>query len=498
MADLPALQAIPARPDTTGGSSAPALTLLAAAIAGVVAQGGFYTPGRILVSALALLAFALAVPWRRPIDRDLRGVGIAAAAIAAWALLRAATAGGLADAAGICLALMTLLAGIAAARRARPADLALGLTGLGVLVALTAWAGVAWRIGRWAVLVESTLWRGASTLTYPNAAAAILAVAGLLALALLLAEPGSWVRALALYLILAGLGAALSRAGLLAFGAGALVFTVLAPHRLAGREQDAGGAQGNRARLARQRRVLRHLVPAALYPAVATGLARQRRVLRHLVPAALGAAVATAALVPSFPANAAPEPLLAVGGLIAGGLIALVRPIFGVALAAAGGAAALALSPSTLDTVLRRRFTLASQGRAGALRSALDQAGEHPLLGRGPGQARYFWLDFEGKLVVSRWVHNEYLQWLVDLGAVGLAALLGLVVALVMLVRRGRTDNPLWTGAVAAIAALAVHSAFDFLWELAVVPLIVGVLAGMAGPPHGEENTPPSQNGEAQ
>jgi hypothetical protein len=51
---------------------------------------------------------------------------------------------------------------------------------------------------------------------------------------------------------------------------------------------------------------------------------------------------------------------------------------------------------------------------------------------------------------------------------------------------------------VAAIAALAVHSAFDFLWELAVVPLIVGVLAGMAGPPHGEENTPPSQNGEAQ
>ncbi|GAA4249621.1 O-antigen ligase family protein [Dactylosporangium darangshiense] len=475
MADLPALQAIPARPDTTGGSSAPALTLLAAAIAGVVAQGGFYTPGRILVSALALLAFALAVPWRRPFDRDLRGVGIAAAAIAAWALLRAATAGGLADAAGICLALMTLLAGITAARRARPADLALGLTGLGVLVALTAWAGVAWRIGRWAVLVESTLWRGASTLTYPNAAAAILAVAGLLALALLLAEPGSWVRALALYLILAGLGAALSRAGLLAFGAGALVFMVFAPHRLAGREPDASGAQGNRARLA-----------------------RQRRVLRHLVPAALGAAVATAALVPSFPANAAPEPLLAVGGLIAGGLIALVRPLFGVALAAGGGAAALALSPSTLDTVLRRRFTVASQGRAGALRSALDQAGEHPLLGSGPGQARYFWFDFEGKLVVSRWVHNEYLQWLVDLGAVGLAALLGLVVALVMLVRRGRTENPLWTGAVAAIAAVAVHSAFDFLWELAVVPLIVGVLAGMAGPPHGEENTPPSQNGEAQ
>ncbi|WP_327006601.1 hypothetical protein OHA72_04575 [Dactylosporangium sp. NBC_01737] len=54
---------------------------------------------------------------------------------------------------------------------------------------------------------------------------------------------------------------------------------------------------------------------------------------------------------------------------------------------------------------------------------------------------------------------------------------------------------PLWAGAAAAVTALALHSAFDFLWELAVVPLLLGVLVGIAGPPHGEESAP-TPNGE--
>ncbi|WP_433076045.1 O-antigen ligase family protein [Dactylosporangium sp. CA-052675] len=452
--DSPALQAIPARSATIGDRSAPTLALLVAITAGVVAQGGFYLPGRILVTVLALVALVVALVVTRPRAgdlRDLRAPGIAAAAIAGWALLRAAAQGGLAGAGGIALALLTLLAGVVAARRARPADLALGLTGLGALVAATAWAGVALRIGRWSVLVESTLYRGASTLTYPNAAAAVLAAAALLALARVLAEPASRARVLALFLILAGLGATLSRAGGIALTAGVLVMLAFAPDR--------------------------------------------RLLVRRLLPPALGAAVAVAALVPSFPVDAAPAPLVALAGLAAGAGIALLRPLPALGLAAAGATGALLLRPSTLDAVLRRRLTLASQGRSGAWHSALEQAGAHLWLGRGPGQARYFWFDFQGRLVVSRWVHNEYLQWLVDLGIVGLVLLLALLAALAPGLRRGFARTPLWAGAVAAIAALAVHSAFDFLWELAVVPLVLGVLAGMAGPHHGEESAPPS-NGE--
>ncbi|WP_433044730.1 O-antigen ligase family protein [Dactylosporangium sp. CS-033363] len=415
------------------GWAPPTLALLAAVTAGVVAQGGFYLPGRILVTALALIALALAGH-----RFELRPLWLAAAAIAAWALLRAVTAGGLADAAGICLALLTLVAGVVVGRGARATDLAAGLTGLGALVAITAWAGVAWRIERWSVLVESTLWRGASALTYANAAAAILAACALLALALCTARP-SKVQSLLLYLTISGLGATLSRAGALAFALGTAVFLVFGPRRAA---------------------------------------------LRHLIPAALGAAVATAALVPSFPATASPRPLIALAGLAAGAVIALLHPWFALGLSVLG---ALLVDRSTLDKVLDRRFTLDSRGRSGALHSALATAREHPLLGSGPGQARYLWFDYKGDLVVSRWVHNEYLQWLVDLGAVGLVGLLALIAALAVLMRRGYARNPLWAGAVAAIAALAVHSAFDFLWELAVVPLLIGALTGMAAQPRGEE-----------
>jgi hypothetical protein len=270
------LQQISPQERVIAGWPAPVLALLGASAAGMVAQGGFHLPGRLLVTVLALVAFALAVRPKVPAVDPLL---IAAAAVGAWALVRAAAAGGPPVAAGICVTLATLLMALAVTRRITFADrssLASGLVGLGVLVAVTGWAGVTWRIDRWSVLVESTLWRAASTLTYPNAAAAVLAATALLALAQLLAAPGL-VRAIAFYLLLTGLAATLSRAWAFAFAAGVLVFTFSAS---------------------------------------------VRPMLRHLIPAALGAMVALAGLVPSFPAGAQPRPLLAVGGLLLGGLIA--------------------------------------------------------------------------------------------------------------------------------------------------------------------------------
>ena len=464
-----ALQQIPVPERVVTNWPAPVLALLGASMAGVVAQGGFYLPGRILVTALALVAFVLAIHSAGLRRIDAGPVLPTVATIALWALLRAATAGGFPVAAGICATLATLFMTLTVTRRIGSADrfsLASGLVGLGVLVALTGWAGVAWRIDRWAVLVESTLWRGASTLTYPNAAAAVLAVTALLALGLLLAEPDSLVRALVFYLLLAGLAATLSRAGLIAFAAGVLVF----------------------------------LFSVSV-----------RQTLRHLIPAGLGAAVALAGIVPSFPAAAQPQPLPAVCGLLIGGLIAVPMPklrgrrlaaAWALLSSAATGALVLVFlrRPEQFEALLHRRATFASQGRSGALRSALEQVAAHPLAGTGPGRARFFWLDFEGKLVASRWVHNEYLQWFVDLGAIGFVLLAALGTAVVLLLRRGRATGvpaSLWTGAVAAAVALAVHSAFDFLWELAVIPLLFGVLVGIAGPVHSEESAP-SMNGEEQ
>lgn len=40
----------------------------------------------------------------------------------------------------------------------------------------------------------------------------------------------------------------------------------------------------------------------------------------------------------------------------------------------------------------------------------------------------------------------------------------------------------IWAGAVAALAALLIHSGFDFLWQLPVIPLTGGLLVGLTSP----------------
>jgi hypothetical protein len=74
-------------------------------------------------------------------------------------------------------------------RRLRQEDrdvLLAGLVCIGLVVALTGWLGVAGRVGSWAFQAQN-LWRASSTLTYPNATAAVLAPISLLVL-------GDWSR----------------------------------------------------------------------------------------------------------------------------------------------------------------------------------------------------------------------------------------------------------------------------------------------------------------
>ena len=256
----------------------------------------------------------------------------------------------------------------------------------------------------------------------------------------------------AAYLLLVGAGAALSRAGFIALAAGLVVLCALA------------------------------------------GVAAT---IRRAAPSVLGAAVAVAALAPSFPVEAAPRPLLAVAGLLGGAVIAL-GPLMlpGPAGAAATGAAWLlgAIAVGTrLDSgrvreILASRGNLESAGRSGAIRAALDLVAARPWAGSGLGQARFVWGTPDGNGQIALYVHDEYLQTLVDLGAIGAALLLALLAAIVVTVRPGRASEhrpDIRAGAIAALAAFAVHSGFDFLWHIAVLPLAAGLLLGLAAPSTG-------------
>jgi hypothetical protein len=446
--------------------------LVAALAVGVIAQGGFYPAGHLLVAVLAAVAVLLGIrsaarseaPER---DRWRWAVPAAGAALAAWALARGLAAGADRAAVGAVATIGCLLAGYHVARRLQPADrlrCAWGMAGLGAAVGLTAWLGVAVRSARFAQLTDHGLWRGSSLITYPNAAAALLVPLALLAAGLLLrsarSDPARLGAAGAMWLALTGVGAAASRAG---FGV---------------------------------------LVLGLLLLAVATGF---RRAVAALAGPVLGAVVTVAALGPSVPAGDRPQPLLALAGLLIGaavtaGVVRLPRRTAALALggvAALGVVAAVLLAtsePGWLHAILAGRATVDSSGRSGPLHAAGDLIAHHPVTGYGVGLAQYIYVAANGQPVLQPYAHNEYLQILVDLGAIGVALLLALFLALGRAVVRGRRPDPLWAAAGAGLIALAVHSGFDFLWHLAVLPLVGGILAGLATGEH--QPTRPKENTE--
>jgi hypothetical protein len=127
------------------------LFLLAAATAGLLGQGAYYPsvqrPVGLLIAVAALLALI-----GQPLSRDdLRLLPvIPALALAAWAVLDGGLVGVVGSGVGPALLLVGIVAVLLVCRRLRQDDreiLLAGVIGVGLLVALTGWLGVAGRVG---------------------------------------------------------------------------------------------------------------------------------------------------------------------------------------------------------------------------------------------------------------------------------------------------------------------------------------------------------------
>jgi hypothetical protein len=431
--------------------------LLAALSVSLVAQGAFYPRAQLWVAAL-LGAALLALPGLHRLARADRPVTLALAGLAGWAVIGAvlhhdprAAVPYLGLLIGV-LAVMLACSGLDAGAR----DLVLtGLFGCGVLIALLGWLGLALHWQRWTWQGQG-LWRASSTLTYPNATAIILAMLALVTLARLTETPRSTRLALGTTVLLTGLIATLSRAGLMAVAVGLLVLAV---------------ARGPRA-----------LLRAGWGPV-------------------LGAVVAAFGLVPTMTASS-PRPVPAVLALAAGlaisvGATALRPSRYGrrtpfswysqYSLVAVGGLALLALGfrlPgwSGLTAVTGARLTVDDPERAASFHAALQVFQQHWLIGAGPSLPSLTWAPGTGSKVY-RYAHNEYLQVLAELGIVGGVLLATLLATLVRrLYQRRRTGGAVSAGALAATAALAFHAGFDFVWHIPAIPLLAAALVGLASP----------------
>ena len=178
----------------TGCGDAVVASALGVALAyGALDQGGFYLDQFVNLLGLvtvALLARVLVGPRRAP--AYLVGCVAAWLGFAGWAALSAEAHGELAAglpaaAVAACLAAAAWAAvGLAGAGRRL---LTAVVVAVGLVVAAAGWTGVALHRPPLA-LTSSGLWRAASTLTYANAAAALLVTAILVALAVLPASRG--------------------------------------------------------------------------------------------------------------------------------------------------------------------------------------------------------------------------------------------------------------------------------------------------------------------
>jgi hypothetical protein len=354
------------------------------------------------------------------------------------------------------------------------------LLAVGVFLAASGWLGVVWRLTALAH-PDGGIWRASTTVTYANASAAILSMLALWAIARLGASPSEpsggggvsrtgRLSQVATMLLLTGLAATLSRAGIAAFFLGLVVLC---------------------------------------------GFLGLTSVVTRVWPAVAGASLATFGLLPGMLASGPSRPVWACLGLAAGLGVAVapwhhLRPfpsrrrviraprpakLGWIAVAALGLVtllAALVMGLGRHGSVWSGRLSLASPDRTSVTDAALKVWDKHLLTGVGPGQTIFIWTTDTQQMLFDRFAHDEYLQLAVEEGIVGLAGLAVLIAGAAVTLTRGwrsvRRLGPasgqaaLTAGAIAGLVAFGAHGAFDFLWHIPLVPLLAATALGFAAP----------------
>ena len=126
--------------------------------------------------------------------------------------------------------------------------------------------------------------------------------------------------------------------------------------------------------------------------------------------------------------------------------------------------------PAQTGSLDRRLLSVSGHGRADYWRVAARMVERDPLLGEGAGGFERRWMQERSAANNARDAHNLYLETLAELGPVGLALLLLVLVPPLLAVGRARA-TALGSAAAATFAAFLVHAAVDWDWELPVLVL---------------------------
>lgn len=410
-----------------------------------MAQGAFYPHQfRVLVGLVAVSLFSSTVVRSGAWTTVVHPFTAMLSALAVVAVLSGWMGHSLSEALPTIGLLGVLGGAFVVVRRAGPAERDAVVAAVIVIGVLTALSGiVAVMLRRQPLsLVDEGLWRAASTLTYSNATAGFLLVPTMLALGRTVGRRRSVVWPLAASVLVVAIVTTLSRGGAFALAVGVGVLMAVAGFRVVA--------------------------------------ARTWHV--HV-----GAAIALAGILPIMPDRLPARPMLAVATLAAGAAVVVLAHHgrrLAVAAAVTGVGAAVLLGASQLDLqrdITSVRGTAASPARLDGWGSAIDIFTRDPVFGAGPGNATFAYVTDQGESLVTMFVHNEYLQVLAEMGALGILVLaVGFGVTAWRLRRPPPDADPgTWIGGVAGLAALCVHSGLDFLWHVPAVPLTAAIVLGV-------------------
>ncbi len=282
----------------------------------------------------------------------------------------------------------------------------------------------------------------------------------------------------------------LSRGGALALVAGVVALVLLAPRRPA--LVAALGAGGVGAAILIAAASSRDALQNALSTPVAFQQGDELLALAAIVCLCVGlaqVALGLAARHVTRPRWAALGRRTTAAGAVAGALL------LGVVAVAAGAPGAVDRrwqefkappeAPALRGDVFGRLQATGGNGRYQIWQAALDANATDRWKGIGPGTFEFWWARHNTTGVSIRDAHNLYVETLAEAGIVGLLLLAGLFAWLVTTaVRRlvGEESEELRltiAAASSAIVAFMVAAALDWVWEVAVLPVIVMVLGGV-------------------
>jgi hypothetical protein len=144
------------------------------------------------------------------------------------------------------------------------------------------------------------------------------------------------------------------------------------------------------------------------------------------------------------------------------------------------------------------RLTALSTDRYAYWRVAFDTFEMEPIRGVGAGGWSVYWLQRQGNNGFAQDAHSLPLQTMSELGLVGLAFLITLVVGAAMAGRSAlRIDGAAAAAPIAVLVAWFAHSLIDWDWQMPAVTLIAFGMAGLLGAACVRAPADPGQRGTA-